>query len=160
MRRRDPISHYIPSLQRRLDFLKQREPKNSFDLAEIGALEWALVNLPSREPARQEQEPPCKTGSPCLSGKCPHCEEQEPVAWRWVPSKVFDDYVVSDNAEKARSAASHGMNVQPLYTAPSPAREWRGLTEADINEAFALGRPNILLMIQHCEAKLKERNHG
>ena len=42
---------HIRTLQRRVDFLKAREHRNSYDSAELGALEWALVNLP---PAQQE----------------------------------------------------------------------------------------------------------
>lgn len=42
---------HIRTLQRRVEFLKAREYKNSYDLAELGALEWALVNLP---PTQQE----------------------------------------------------------------------------------------------------------
>jgi hypothetical protein len=41
---------HLRTLQRRVDFLKSREHKNSFDLAELGALEWAVVNL---QPQRQ-----------------------------------------------------------------------------------------------------------
>jgi hypothetical protein len=37
---------HIRTLRRRVDFLKAREYKNSYDSAELGALEWALVNLP------------------------------------------------------------------------------------------------------------------
>lgn len=39
-------NEHIKALQRRVDFLKAREYKNSYDAAELGALEWALVNLP------------------------------------------------------------------------------------------------------------------
>ena len=42
---------HIRTLRRRVDFLKAREHRNSYDSAELGALEWALVNLP---PAQQE----------------------------------------------------------------------------------------------------------
>lgn len=43
-------SDHRRTLQRRVDFLKSREHKNSYDEAELGSLEWALVNLPpSRE---------------------------------------------------------------------------------------------------------------
>lgn len=41
---REPSDH-IRTLQRRVDFLKSREHKNSYDAAEIGSLEWAIVNL-------------------------------------------------------------------------------------------------------------------
>ena len=37
---------HIRTLQRRVDFLKAREHRNSYDQAELGALEWALVSLP------------------------------------------------------------------------------------------------------------------
>jgi hypothetical protein len=37
---------HIRTLRRRVDFLKTRDHKNSYDQAELGALEWALVNLP------------------------------------------------------------------------------------------------------------------
>jgi hypothetical protein len=36
------------TLRRRVDFLKARDYRNSYDAAELGALEWALVNLPPR----------------------------------------------------------------------------------------------------------------
>jgi hypothetical protein len=41
---RTPTEH-IKTLQRRADFLRAREHKNSYDAAELGSLEWALVNL-------------------------------------------------------------------------------------------------------------------
>ena len=37
---------HIRTLRRRVDFLKAIERRNSYDLAELGALEWVLVNLP------------------------------------------------------------------------------------------------------------------
>jgi hypothetical protein len=37
---------HIRTLRRRVDFLKARDYRNSYDQAELGALEWALVNLP------------------------------------------------------------------------------------------------------------------
>ena len=45
---RSPSEH-IKLLQRRVDFLKLREHQNSYDLAEIGSLEWALANLPAKQ---------------------------------------------------------------------------------------------------------------
>jgi hypothetical protein len=41
---REPREH-LKTIQRRVDFLKSRDIKNSFDHAELGSLEWALVNL-------------------------------------------------------------------------------------------------------------------
>jgi len=37
---------HIRTIRRRVDFLQARDHKNSYDQAELGALEWALVNLP------------------------------------------------------------------------------------------------------------------
>jgi hypothetical protein len=42
---------HIRTLRRRVDFLKARDYRNSYDQAELGALEWALVNLPPAQPA-------------------------------------------------------------------------------------------------------------
>lgn len=47
---KDPVKKHVPVLRRRLEHLQAREHKNSFDLAEIAALEWALVNLPKEQP--------------------------------------------------------------------------------------------------------------
>jgi hypothetical protein len=48
-------SDHLRTIQRRADFLKSLSPKNSFDLAELGALEWALVNLQAeRQPLTDE----------------------------------------------------------------------------------------------------------
>jgi hypothetical protein len=49
-------SEHIKTLQRRVDFLKSREHQNSFDLAELGSLEWAIINLqPQRRPLTDKQ---------------------------------------------------------------------------------------------------------
>jgi hypothetical protein len=51
---REPREH-LKTLQRRIDFLKSRDHKNSFDHAELGSLEWALVNLQTeRKPLTRE----------------------------------------------------------------------------------------------------------
>jgi hypothetical protein len=46
--------------------------------------------------------------------------EQEPVAWRWIPSEVWGTYVLSDDLEKAELAKEHGIKIEPLYTHPQP----------------------------------------
>ena len=52
---KEPSDH-LRTIQRRVDFLKSRTHKNSFDLAELGALEWALVNLQAqRKPLTDEE---------------------------------------------------------------------------------------------------------
>jgi hypothetical protein len=71
-------------------------------------------------------------------------EKQEPVAWRWVPSKVWHDYVMSDDPERAKLASEHGIEVQPLYTTPPAApvqdeRDWSLLeaTQESLREHMA-----------------------
>jgi hypothetical protein len=52
---REPREH-LKTLQRRVDFLNSRDHKNSFDHAELGSLEWALVNIQTeRKPLTPEQ---------------------------------------------------------------------------------------------------------
>ena len=66
---REPREH-LKTLQRRVDFLKSRDHKNSFDQAELGSLEWALINLqPERKPLTDEEieklrEKTFSTGNP------------------------------------------------------------------------------------------------
>jgi len=43
----------------------------------------------------------------------------KPVAWRWMPSKFWGSYVLSDDKEKAELAHEHGIEVEYLYTRPS-----------------------------------------
>jgi hypothetical protein len=45
----------------------------------------------------------------------------EPVAWRYVPSKVWGDYEVTQDSNLANSAREHGCVVEPLFTAPKAA---------------------------------------
>lgn len=45
---KDQVAKHTGTLRRRLEFLQSREHKNSWDLAEIAAIEWALLNLPSQ----------------------------------------------------------------------------------------------------------------
>jgi len=46
--------------------------------------------------------------------------EQEPVAWRWIPSEAWNEYVLSQSSERAKLADEHGLNPEPLYTHPQP----------------------------------------
>ena len=52
---REPREH-LKTLQRRVDFLKSRDHKNSFDQAELGSLEWALVNLQTKRKPLMDEE--------------------------------------------------------------------------------------------------------
>jgi hypothetical protein len=128
-------SDHMKTLRRRVDFLKSREHKNSFDLAELGALEWAIVNLQT-QPA-PVQEP--------VWIQPDHLQKAQtaPFLCRVEPHKR-DDFV-------------------PLYpTPPAAQRQWVGLTQkqkAEIAEDWAVDvLPDIDHVVACIEAKLKEKN--
>jgi len=104
--------------------------------------------------------------APC---NCKRTEpEQEPVAWRWVPSKVWHDYVMSDDPERAKLAREHGIEVQPLYTTPPAAQsQWVGLTYDEVAQAYRAvsdiewalgGMDDATPFARAIEARLKEKN--
>jgi hypothetical protein len=81
----------------------------------------------------------------------PEQPEQEPVAWM-TPGQDLH----LNNSEGFRFS-----DWTPLFTHP-PRREWRGLSEEEINEAtfHPDGRMNTHLEFARAiEAKLKEKNH-
>ncbi len=110
-----------------------------------------------------QPEPPCKTGSQCIGGKCPQCvvDESEPVA---VVASL------NESAQEALLSEGHTL-MAPLYTAP-PQRKWQGLTdEGEILELSkdAWGRDRLkqgradhtgfyVDFARAIEAKLKEKN--
>jgi hypothetical protein len=92
-------------------------------------------------------------------------EKQEPVAFRWIPSKVWGSYVLSDDREKAALAQENGIEVEPLYTHPQPKREWVGLTDEELNAIYEQHHNQYAECIspnfgyeRAIEAKLKEKN--
>lgn len=50
---------------------------------------------------------PAEVGSSAMLG---------PVGWRYVPSKVWGDYVLTQDPAKAQLARDVGRDVEPLYT--------------------------------------------
>ena len=86
-------------------------------------------------------------------------QEQEPVAWRWVPSKVWHDYVLSDDPEQAKLAREYGIEVQCLYTHP-PRREWQSLTDENIALIDWEKLRTRKDAVRAIEAALKEKNNG
>jgi len=60
--------------------------------------------------APPQPEPPCKTGSQCIGGKCPQCVVSEPVAWM----------NESDIGKTDWKVWAHGKPTatMPLYAAP------------------------------------------
>ena len=89
--------------------------------------------------------------------------QAKPVAWRWKPSEVFGDYVLSTSNDKVLTAESFGMSIEPLFTHPAPAREWVGLTDDEVDD-LALdenGLPNSHIEFARAiEAALKAKNGG
>lgn len=65
----------------------------------------------------------------------------EPVAWRWKPSDVFDEWVMSDDSTKIHAAIVSGRDVFPLYTHPSPPEGagWRPIATAPKDGTSFLG---------------------
>ncbi len=100
-----------------------------------------------------QPEPPCKTGSQCIGGKCPQCvvDEPEPVAWQWLNTAHFRKKLPRDAQRGAWNA---------LYTAP-PQRQWVGLTDEEIavtSVDCAVKTPSDIYFASIIEAKLKEKN--
>lgn len=48
--------------------------------------------------------------------------QAEPVAWRYLPSKVWGSYVITTDPHVLESAKEYGCEPEPLYTAPQPAQ--------------------------------------
>ncbi len=114
-----------------------------------------------------QPEPPCKTGSQCIGGKCPQCvvDEPEPVAYRCPDWSGRRDYTYWEPDE--RPSTSKGVPAgEPLYTAP-PQREWQGLTDEDMQGCIKTAdyrqgqykrTPYWAHLASAIEAKLREKN--
>jgi len=158
-------SDHMRTLKRRVDFLKSREHQNSFDLAELGALEWAIVNL---QPA-PVQEPVLKDNSNYRYDP----PVAEPVAipegFSLVAVKGFDELMYwLDRCERKGHLENCPDLIEPYEafdyrtidtTPPAAQRPWVGLTD---EEQMTLlkdsdGKTRHWLVWQ-VEAKLKERN--
>ena len=108
--------------------------------------------------APPQPEPPCKTGSQCIGGKCPQCvvPEPEPVAWMNESDMGRTDWKVWAHGKPTAT--------MPLYTA-QPQREWQGLTDEEILEEYRQsygddGNLTDVYFARAIEAKLKEKNGG
>jgi hypothetical protein len=78
-------------------------------------------------------------------------EEQEPVAWRSQNATPPGGFVIFQQYPQA--LADLGGEIEPLYTHP-PCREWRGLTEEELDR----WTPEIHSVIRAVEQALKEKN--
>jgi len=92
-------------------------------------------------------EPPCKTGSQCIGGKCPQCVVSEPESVA----------VMKTNAIPIANLEDSPL----LYPAP-PQREWQGLTDEDVyfctNHINRDVRGWAIDFARAIEAKLREKN--
>ena len=152
------IRESIETLRARL---AQPEPEYR-DVVIKGDL-WRIEFLPDhaasvvlvRANYEAQPEPPCKTGSQCIGGKCLQCvvSEPEPVAWM----------NESDIGKTDWKVWAHGKPTatMPLYAA-QPKREWQGLTDEEITALKRNGERYISSQdfARAIEAKLKEKNGG
>ena len=156
-------SDHMRTLRRRVDFLKSREHKNSFDLAELGALEWAIVNLQPQPAPVQDNDAhykgivegvqklfddkraqPAPVQEPVVFYRCNGCghayEQVHPTSCDCMEAGGFD-------------------RVEYYTTPPAAQKPWVGLTDEERMEIY-----NKPLTIASCigavEAKLKEKNNG
>jgi len=87
--------------------------------------------------------------------------EQEPVAWGVDEGEgkcidLHDVYFIPADAEYMAELKGPHTKVIPLYTTSSQ-REWQGLTDEEIREAWFTGEPYDKCA-RILEAKLKEKN--
>lgn len=82
-------------------------------------------------------------------------KEQEPVAQVQVAEDYYAHVVLLPNVDPIN------LDQQFLYTAPSQ-REWQGLTDAEVEEAFfeigQFAKIDLKTFARAIEAKLKEKN--
>ncbi len=119
------------------------------DLGYDGYQDKTIENLRAR---LAQPEPPCKTGSQCIGGKCTQCvDEPEPVAWI-----LMNGYLVRH--ENIHLFDTH--DAVPLYTSPLQ-RPWVGLTDEEIipdGENVVLSYSGLIKFARAIEAKLKAKN--
>lgn len=111
----DPDAHYgfIPTME------------------EIETALLALEVIPSKlyTTPPQQPEPPCKTGSQCVGGKCERCAAQEP--WRYISHRSWKMPVFVEAGDLEVSGLPfNNPDYTPVYKAP-PQREWQGLTDEE-----------------------------
>jgi hypothetical protein len=46
----------------------------------------------------------------------PPTEDPKPVAWRYIPSEVWCDHVITEDEKTVSLAKQYGRDVEPLYT--------------------------------------------
>lgn len=136
-------------------------PDGYYNMSASEWLDWAMNHI---TPARIEQEPPCKTGSQCVGGKCERCAVQEPVAWSVTYhgihcNNMFSDQILAEN-ELRRLDEEYGSaarTIVPLYDAP-PQRKWHGLTNEETSDLIWKSDYEPRKIARAIEAKLRNKN--
>lgn len=124
-----------------------------------------LVTLNFDTGEQQEQDTDCHAQGVCQrSGYGIGQPEQEPVAYLYHDAQSAHDanpMLHSTLLVMATERRPEYQNETPLYTHP-PRREWRSLSEEEINECWASDDPVLTLseaVTRAIEAALKEKNH-
>ncbi len=88
------------------------EPTDAELISLLGDRQFTTIGA-VREALRRWGTPPAVAG--------------EPVAWRYRPSAVWDDYVLTDDPGKAARARGNGLHVEALcLTTPQPTQAQAG----------------------------------
>lgn len=109
--------------------------------------------------AQPEQEPPCKTGSQCVGGKCERCAVQEP--WGYISHRSWKMPVFVEAGDLEVSGLPfNNPDYTPVYKAP-PQREFIGLTDKE-HEQIAIdcgcASADWVFYGAAVERKVKEKN--
>jgi len=153
---RSPSEH-IKLLQRRVDFLKSREHQNSYDLAEIGSLEWALANLPTKQKQLCRDDGRCQYAIDSGAEGMGHCPEGKCV----MPAKQEQDEPVAeveaDGVMRFKPTSRKYKVGDRVYLHPQPKRE--PLTDEQVddlhgeaNRGFCIEREDYFKAFRDAEA--------
>ena len=115
------------------------------------ALKLALEALEWFTAAEQGDEPPINKAITAIKEAL---AQPELVGWQYREANDDGTWGAWLGCDK-RLAEDHWRQVRAIYTIP-PQRPWVGLTDEEIEEAYA--KPTLRKMYQAIEAKLKELN--
>ena len=148
-------------------------------------MKWQIAREALREALAEQPAQQCRTDGRCQyaidsgaegmghcpKGKCVMPAQQEPVAWKLVPTEPTEEMLKAmDECSKEgydeRLYAGHAASVYMAAVDAAPEqpaqRTWVGLTDEQIDKLFGDGPyvPAMLLrnVARAIEAKLKEKN--
>ena len=108
-------------------------------LAQLRHLHQNMVNGAVRDTASAKRiaEGLLAPAIEALERATPPVVAGEPVAWRYVPSKVWGEFVYTEDPKRAQHARDNGIDVQPVFTTPQPTQAQAGavpLTDEQLAE--------------------------